>query len=624
MFENQPDIDSFVRVFRKSFAVLLFVFALNLFATAQIVDVKNDPDYIFGVGTGETLEAADNAALQNLVSKISVSIESSYSNIEKEISEGGSLSSSSAVESVLRTYSNTPFLKNVEQVVEQEVKHDDYSFYQVCRYMKRSEVTKIFEGRRNKVVSMLDLAFEAEKNSEIDVALQQYYWAFCLLKSLPDANGFTNDRGELLITWIPAQINSILKSITAEKQKKVNNDVYISIKYKDYPIARLDYTYFDGKHQSPMTNAIDGNGIMEMAPGASTEKLKINCEYEYESYANIDDEIATVVRMMKNKPFPAAVIPVTGKFKTGKDEEDADFSLNLAEQASILEEEVTLSVINEQDDLYPYEKVMSAVVKAIRAKSYESASQYFTENGQDMYRKLLKYGNARIIAEPDFTYIRFGDEVICRSLKMCFAFKNNTRKFLENVNFTFNGEGKIDCIAFGLGEEAANSILLHKAYSETARIVLTQFLENYKTAFALKRLDYIESIFDDNAIIITGTVVKRSNYSNKDQKRYFDNKIIRENRFTKTQYMEKLRKCFNSNEFVNIRFAQNDIVKGGSELGEVYGIQIKQDYYSSTYGDTGYLFLYVDFNTPDKPLIKVRTWQPERDPDFGVYGLGHF
>ena len=65
------------------------------------------------------------------------------------------------------------------------------------------------------------------------------------------------------------------------------------------------------------------------------------------------------------------------------------------------------------------------------------------------------------------------------------------------------------------------------------------------------------------------------------------------------------------------------MVKAGAG-GELYGIQIKQDYYSTNYGDQGYLFLMVDLNDPDKPIIKVRTWQPEKDPDFGLYDIGMF
>ena len=102
-----------------------------------------------------------------------------------------------------------------------------------------------------------------------------------------------------------------------------------------------------------------------------------------------------------------------------------------------------------------------------------------------------------------------------------------------------------------------------------------------------------------------------------------NNAIIKKNRYTKDQYLDNLKRCFASNEFINIRFANNDVYKM-ARGGEVYAIQIAQDYYPSTYGDKGYLFLLVDINNPDKPIIKVRTWQPEKDPNFGLYGPGDF
>ena len=104
---------------------------------------------------------------------------------------------------------------------------------------------------------------------------------------------------------------------------------------------------------------------------------------------------------------------------------------------------------------------------------------------------------------------------------------------------------------------------------------------------------------------------------------YLNNKYVQYTRQNKEQYMRNLERCFASNEYINIRFANNDIVKAGVG-GEVYGIQIKQDYYSTNYGDTGYLFLMVDLNDPKKPIIKVRSWQPERDPNFGLIDLSHF
>ena len=161
-------------------------------------------------------------------------------------------------------------------------------------------------------------------------------------------------------------------------------------------------------------------------------------------------------------------------------------------------------------------------------------------------------------------------------------------------------------------------------WSEYARKILAEFLENYKTAYALKRLDYIRSIFDDNAVIITGKVVTRpTGVMGEMGGEYLNNKYIQYTRQGKEQYLRNLERCFNSNEYINIRFANNDIIKAGAG-GEVYGIQIKQDYYSTNYGDTGYLFLMVDLNNPKQPVIKVRSWQPERDPDFGLIDLSRF
>ena len=58
--------------------------------------------------------------------------------------------------------------------------------------------------------------------------------------------------------------------------------------------------------------------------------------------------------------------------------------------------------------------------------------------------------------------------------------------------------------------------------------------------------------------------------------------------------------------------------------GEVYGIQIQQDWNSSTYGDRGYLFLVLDMNDADTTRIHVRTWQPHPDPVDGLFDLSKF
>ena len=54
-------------------------------------------------------------------------------------------------------------------------------------------------------------------------------------------------------------------------------------------------------------------------------------------------------------------------------------------------------------------------------------------------------------------------------------------------------------VAFGLNKPAVDDIMNRGAWSDEARKVMINFLESYKTAYALKRLDYISSIFSNDA-----------------------------------------------------------------------------------------------------------------------------
>lgn len=607
---------------RRIRCVLFCLFVLSGVVCAQSVEaIKASEEYLTGEGWGESLKAADNAALQDLISKISVSVESQFENIEEEITDQVSVDSRSACRSVVNTYSQATLQNTQRIVIENEP--DAHVF----RYVKRSEVDKIFESRRLKVLDMVASAARAVEKGKVDDALRYYYWAYCLLQSIPNANGVVDNAGHVLTHWIPEQMNEVFGGVKAYKVSEENGVAEIRVLFKEQPVTSMDYTYFDGMDWSSLYGAKDGRGFVELRPGMTTENLKIKCEYEYSGEAHIDKEISTVVNVMKGKVFRNAYVMV--------EKEASPQPLPKRGDAGIAEKEVTNSVMTMQsentitmlaeDKVIPYHESIEKVIAAIKSGSYATAEECFTEDGKDMYRRLISYGNARVMGEPAYSFYTMGEsEVTCRSVPMSFSFRNNGRKFVEDVTFTFNKEGKIDYLAFALDEKSTTDILQHAMWSEYARKILAEFLENYKTAYALKRLDYIRSIFDDNAVIITGKVVTRqANAQGEVGGEYLNNKYVQYTRQNKEQYMRNLERCFASNEYINIRFANNDIVKAGVG-GEVYGIQIKQDYYSTNYGDTGYLFLMVDLNDPKKPIIKVRSWQPERDPNFGLIDLSHF
>lgn len=105
--------------------------------------------------------------------------------------------------------------------------------------------------------------------------------------------------------------------------------------------------------------------------------------------------------------------------------------------------------------------------------------------------------------------------------------------------------------------------------------------------------------------------------------RYLQNEFVKLTRYSKEEFIKHLRSSFKSKSYINLHFSNCEVIQLKKGV-ERYGIQVKQDYYSSNYGDTGYLYLLVDLEDPKNPIIHVRTWQENPDPNFGVIGPGHF
>ena len=605
------------------FGRLLLMLLLCLPNTGRVYaqswnNIQESGQYLWGEGYGTTVAEADRNALADLISKIATHVQSDFQQEESELTDGQQTEQASYVRSRVQTYSQAT-LTNTERLV---LKNEPDA--QVGRYIKKTEIRRIFESRQKKAVDMVQAALRAEAVGKADDALRNYYWALALVRSLqyPNEASFTDEDGRqhLLTTWIPEKMNNVFDDLKVSVVKRNGDDVDLSIAYRGKPVSSVDYTYFDGRDWSTINSAKDGLGVLELAKGNQSSKYQLKFEYEYLSEAQIDKEVEQVLKVLSSRAMRKAYTMVDASQVTGEAyNNNQSFTQT---DASILKAPTATSAVKAKN----YEAAMQAVLTAIRQQHTDGAERYFTKEGLGIFRRLVfDYGTARIIGTPQLTYYENeGGEVTARGVRASFSFKSGVRKsFVEDLVFTFDAAGKIDNVAFGLGKTAEDDILNKGVWSESARKVLMAFLENYKTAYALKRLDYINTIFDDDAVIIVANVARRSAGSWTDGKSYHDNQIIKYNRYSKDQYLKNLSRCFNANEFINIRFANNDVVKLGKG-GETYGIQIAQDYYSSSYGDKGYLFLEVDVNNPKQPVIKVRTWQPEKDPNFGLYGPGDF
>lgn len=142
------------------------------------------------------------------------------------------------------------------------------------------------------------------------------------------------------------------------------------------------------------------------------------------------------------------------------------------------------------------------------------------------------------------------------------------------------------------------------------RQLILDYVEQFRTAYNQKDLDFLEAVFSDDALIITGTVVKRKTNDGIP----LPDKITYKKQDKKT-YLENLSRIFARNKQIRVTFDEIEVMRHPAHK-DFYGVTLHQGYTSDRYHDDGYLFLLWDFRNEDYPQIHVRTWQPDSyDPD---------
>lgn len=602
---NNLSINKTITIMMRKFSYLLLMVFLSMsvayaqeLTSEQWKAILNSDQYLIGMGVNSELEEARQTALSDLSGKISTKVQSQFEYVLENKSKGQDVDSETKMKNIIRSYTSTT-LKNISEHVEKE--KDKYVVY---RYIKNSELRAMFKRRINLAKKWAKEGIDREKEGKVGDALQDFYWSLALLRSCPDGDleTITQDYVEInMIQDVFKRVKDILSNIIL-KADEVEKDeegqhITLSIKYKGKPAVNFNYRYAGSKGTSNMFSAKDGIGELYISQATKLSKLKIIAEYECREEANIHPDLRSVLETTEPVPFTAAEFFIDLK------------GSNVTEgfkQSNILNIESSVSTSES-----PHLATIKAIERGLAQRNYADLNIYFTSEGWEMFRKLIAYGDAKLLRSTEVQFLPDGQGVVCRSFPMSFTFRGNRRTFTEDVVFYMDNQAKVKEVAFGLEQAAVSDILGREQWSMEARQTMIHFLETYKTAYALKRLDYIESIFSQDALIITGSVVKGTGQKEMQPAKMAQVKYTRQ---TKEQYIKSLKKCFGSNEYINIRFAENTVRRSASKP-DIYGIQIKQDYFSSSYGDTGYLFLLIDFQKPETPIIHVRTWQPDLDPN---------
>lgn len=602
-----------MKLFKR--ALTLTILAIfTMYSHAQSIDeIKKNSNYIWGEGNGTTMSDAEGEALRQMSVQISVSV---YNSSYDEESNDNSVQ-----KAVLQSVSSAKFTNVQMRVLEEEPNAKVFCF------MPRSEVKKMFEKRANHITNMVDAGKTAESRMMIDEALRNYYWALVLAKTTPEPVEieFNDKKGEAT-SLLPIKIKSVLAMINASVDEiQDGKNLILGFTYNGKPVSSLNFKYNDGQSIVGPIVARDGIGEASMASIPADGKLHLTYELRFRNEVDpTDSDIAGA--------FNAGILPninssVAIAIKNNSKKKAAAPALASAEmlaaQPTNDKRSIAMQNADNTDDL---QQAVLAVEAAISSNNPKSAFNYFTPEGYTLFANLMaKNGKVTLVGKAQsHNFIIADGYIIGRATNIKRQFRNG-KAFMEKLVYRFNPESrKIESVAFALTQRAENDIMNAAAsWPEVSRWAILNFMEDYQTAFALKRTDYINSIFSDDALIITGTILKKLNNAERafDRSKSLDlggPKDIAYSQLSKTEYIDRLRKIFNTREYVHLQFEDNvtrmiDLPAiNGINKGAAFGIEIKQRYESTGYSDDGYLTMV--FDTRGKlPIIHVRLWQPDKN-----------
>jgi hypothetical protein len=599
-------------------SLLILLFGFNLFSQhPSKTQIIQSHDYYYGTGTHSDENRAREEAVRELSEMISVTIASQFEFIGTETN----LQYKEFASSVIKTYA-TATLKNVEQL------HSitPNGQVEILCYMSKARVQKLYQERAGMAYRMYTNGIQNRERGNLAFALKNFYFANLLIKSIPEER-ITVNNTEISLE-IPRAINQILRNIkfdlTCDKMKSTRERrLSFDVTFENKPVSLLHFRFWDGHQIAGNGQVRDGQTTIRLAGNSvDFDELKIFVEYEYynarREYQAVEDlwEVVTppafrnqhIIDLtntgVANEPKPAAVnIPASTNLILKMDQGtgvEEQMLLNANAFLTILENGIT----SEAETLY--------------------GNDYF------LYSKIVAYilHNHPIPAtgdiEAEVNKTRLGYEI--RKLEVNHNYPSLHKQATEYLVLDFDTTGTLIDFNLCITDDLYEKFTLQAGYGNDwgNRQEIIKFIEKYRTAFLTRDMETINLMFADEALILVGRKIKlRDNPGGEVAYQQLPGQPGYEQiKLTKEEYLTRQKRIFDDQKDIFIDFSTFEIVKKNNAEG-VYGVEMRQNYSSTTYADEGYLFLLIDFNNAD-PLIYIRAWQPNEWDSTALVNTSNF
>jgi len=177
----------------------------------------------------------------------------------------------------------------------------------------------------------------------------------------------------------------------------------------------------------------------------------------------------------------------------------------------------------------------------------------------------------------------------------------------QEAVINFDNNGKIVSFFFTVGMNMYSKVMQNSSEISDVRrrMAILDYVEHFRTAYNMKDMPFLQQVFSDDALIITGKVIKVQ----KSDIYPTGNKISYKKQ-TKQQYLTNLGNAFRTTKYIRVNFDDIKVVAHPTKAN-VYGVTLHQEWNTNRYSDEGTVFMIWDFTNENEPKIHVRTWQAD-------------